>query len=118
MAACLIGPDDLAQLLIVLCGTYLVDVVPGKLRLIATHLPGPAVCSVLPCLPDGLVRVVVDPEKPNAYAHTRAMVRQWFESYLAAEITPAGTVNIVRQRAPHHDRLEPLPLTLIGETAL
>ena len=117
VSACLLGPDELAQILVVLCGRYLVDVIPGKLRLIATSLPGPAVCAVLPCLSDGTVRVVVDPEKPNAYAHTRTMLREWFESYLAPEISPQGSVSIVRQRAPRHDRLTPLPVALVPETA-
>lgn len=112
-----IGPDELTQLLAMLCGRYLVDGPNGRVRLIVDRLPGDAVSAILPALPDGKVRVVLDTSKPNAYAHGRAMLREWWESYLQAEVTPDGHVEIVRQRAPVEDSFVPVPLHMEQEPA-
>ncbi len=44
-----------------------------RLRLLTSSYPDPLVCTVLPPLGDGLLRVGVDPTKPAAMTHLRAM---------------------------------------------
>lgn len=90
--------DDLEHAFAALTGEYTIDV--GPIRLIGASLPGKVVCAILPPLGDGIVRVVHDLDKPNAVAHTRAMLKDWWESYSVPVAFPDGTVELVRQACP------------------
>lgn len=45
------------------------------LKLMRRGLPDHAVCAILPMLADGLLRVVYDPDKPDALEHVSEMLR-------------------------------------------
>lgn len=69
--------DQMQSLLATLSAPMLVARYGTKLRVIATSLPGKAVCAVLRSAEDGVMRVVYDPEKPHAAWHTYSMLRTW-----------------------------------------
>ena len=48
----------------------------GEVLLLFRDLSYPAVCAILPDLGDGVLRIVVDPSKPNALEHVRLMVNE------------------------------------------
>lgn len=98
--------DDITQTLAALCGTYALDV-GQTVRAIGVSLPGKAVCAILPDIGDGITRIVLDLDKPHALAHTRAMIREWWES---------TTVETAHQFPPTPRRhpQEPLALAIAG----
>lgn len=91
---------QIAELLDTLCGSYDVTLGCGELRLLARSLPGNAVCAILPDTGDGVFRVVYDTAKPNAFQHTQAMLRDWWESFAEPEVFPDGTVELVGRICP------------------
>ena len=96
---------DLAAIqavLTALCGSYDVelDAMEFKVRLLARMLPGGAVCSILPDLGDGVLRIVYDVSKPNAFMHTQAMIRQWWEHLRQPVAFPDGTVEMLSLPCP------------------
>ena len=115
MLASLITGADLDELLSALCGLYLLEVAAGRIRIITRPLPGPAVSSILPCVGDGILRVVFDPEKPNAYAHTRQMLREWWQSFQVPEVGPDGEVALTPMALPQeHAERKPYPLAALA----
>lgn len=70
--------DQMQALLTTLSSTFAADI-GSNLRLIGSALPGKAVCAILKPTGDGITRVVYDPNKPNAMAHTHEMVQGWWE---------------------------------------
>lgn len=70
--------EQMRALLTTLTPTFAANFGTG-LRLIGATLPGKAVCAILRPAGDGVTRIVYDPNKPNAMAHTHAMVLGWWE---------------------------------------
>lgn len=57
------------------------DIIDQDFQLLARQLVDPAaICAILPAMPDGVLRVVYDPAKPNVADHIRAMVCEWWAS--------------------------------------
>lgn len=97
----ILDPDNLAQLLAALDARFVVLFSSGAIRVLGGDLSDtPAVCAILPTQPDGVLRIVYDPNKTNALAHTRAMLAEWWESYAEPEVFPDGTVEFLRPPCP------------------
>jgi hypothetical protein len=92
--------EDVQSILTTLCGSYDVDLGFGRIRLLARPLPGVAVCSILPDLGDGVLRLVYDIAKPNSFAHVQSMVREWWESFQEPVAFPDGSVELLRLPCP------------------
>lgn len=95
-----LSAEQIGDLLDALCGSYDVSFPFGELRLLSRSLPGKAVAAVLPDVGDGVLRVVYDTSKPNAFGHTQAMIREWWESYREPVAFPDGTVELLNRVLP------------------
>jgi hypothetical protein len=93
-------PEHLTDLLIALDSRFVVEFAGGAIRVIGRNLPNQAVCAILPPQPDGVLRLVYDPNKPNALEHTRTMLAEWWESFAEPVAFPDGTVELVRSPCP------------------
>lgn len=93
-------PEHLAEVLAALDSRFVAQFAGGAIRVLGRTLPGAAVCAILPGQPDQVLRVVYDPNKPNALSHTRAMLEQWWESYAEPVAFPDGSVELVRPPCP------------------
>jgi hypothetical protein len=47
-----------------------------------------------------VLRIVYDPNKPNALCHTSAMLAGWWESFAEPVAFPDGSVELVPQPCP------------------
>jgi hypothetical protein len=92
--------EDVQSILTTLCGSYDVDLGFGRIRLLARALPGGAVCSILPDLGDGVLRLVYDIAKPNSFQHVQSMVRDWWGSFQEPVAFPDGSVELVQLPCP------------------
>lgn len=72
--------DQMQNLLSTLTAPTYVAQYGDGVRVIATALPGKAVCAILKPAEDGIMRIVYDPEKPHAVRHTHSMLRSWWRS--------------------------------------
>ena len=99
-----LGPGEVQEILRLFSGSYDLDLPPGHVRLLGRSLPGKAVCAILPDIGDGVLRVVYDANKPNAFAHVQAMVREWWESYQEPIVLPNGVVAVVPRICPLAER--------------
>lgn len=104
--------SQVGELLDALCGSYDVDLPCGRVRLLARFLPGKAVSAILPDLGDGLLRLVYDTSKPNAFQHTQAMIREWWQSFRDPEVFPDGTVELVERVVPE-PRVGPVRILIL-----
>jgi hypothetical protein len=95
-----LAPEDLTELLAALDSRFIVQFAGGAIRVIGRSLPGDAVCAILPALPDDVLRIVYDPNKPNALCHTRAMLEEWWESYAEPVAFPDGSVEFLSLPCP------------------
>lgn len=94
-------PEHLSDLLAALDSRFVVLFAGGAVRVLGRDLSGtPAVCAILPAQPDNVLRIVYDPNKPNALCHTRAMLEEWWESYAEPEVFPDGTVEFLPALCP------------------
>lgn len=82
--------EQMQALLTTLSATFAADIGP-QVRLIGATLPGKAVCAILSTVGDGVMRVVYDPNKQNAMAHTYAMLQGWWERSQPDPCPPAQT---------------------------
>jgi len=98
-----LNSDDVQAVLTALCGSYDTQVGNCKIRLLARWLPAGAVCSILPDLGDGILRIVYDLSKPNAFRHAQAMVGEWWESLRQPVAFPDGTVEMLNLPSPRPD---------------
>jgi hypothetical protein len=57
----------------------------GFLELRCRPLGGRAVCAAMAV--DGVLWVVIDPDKPNAVGHAREMLEEWRTSHLQPTVT-------------------------------
>lgn len=104
-----LSPLVVQEILRTFCGTYDVDLQGGRVRLLGRSLPGKAVCAILPDAGDGVLRLVYDANKPNAFAHAQAMVREWWLSDLEPIVFPDGSVELINRPCPE---LEPGPVCI------
>lgn len=93
-------PEHLAELLAALDSRFVVQFAGGDIRVLGRTLPEPAVCAILPAQPDNVLRIVYDPNKPNALSHTATMLQEWWESYAEPVAFPDGSVEFVRPPCP------------------
>lgn len=93
-------PGHLAELLTALDSRFVVQFADGAIRVLGRSLPGEAVCAILPEQPDKVLRIVYDPNKPNALSHTAAMLQEWWESYTEPVAFPDGTVEFLALPCP------------------
>lgn len=93
-------PEHLSELLTALDSRFVAQFADGAIRVIGRELPDSAVCAILPPQPDKVLRIVYDPNKPNALRHTREMVEEWWESFAEPVAFPDGTVEFVRPPCP------------------
>ena len=93
-------PAHLAEVLTALDSRFVAQFAGGAIRVLSRSLPGPAVCAILPALPDNVLRIVFDANKPNALCHTRVMLKEWWESYAEPVAFPDGSVELVRPPCP------------------
>ena len=61
----------------------------GKVRLIRRRLPDSVICTLLPDLPDGILRIIIDPTKPDALAHVLLVLRDYCEEPVTRPRRPA-----------------------------
>lgn len=87
-------------ILTTLCGSYDVELEGCKVRLLARALDGDAVCSILPDIGDGVLRIVYDLAKPNAFKHTQQMVREWWATLKEPVAFPDGSVEMLNLPCP------------------
>ena len=92
--------EDLSELLVALDSRFVVQFANGAIRVLGRDLGGAAVCAMLPSQPDGVLRLVYDPNQPNALSHLRAMLEGWWESYAEPVVFPDGSVELVRPPCP------------------
>lgn len=93
--------EHLTALLTALDSRFVALFAGGMIRVLGRDLSGTAaVCAILPPQPDGALRIVYDPNKPNALSHTRAMLVEWWESFAEPEVFPDGSVELVRPPCP------------------
>lgn len=92
--------DRLGAILTALDSRFVAQFANGAIRLLGRSLPGEAVCAILPDQGDGVLRMVYDPNKPNAACHTGAMLREWWESYRVPVAFPDGSVELLPQSCP------------------
>lgn len=92
--------NHVQAVLTTLCGSYDIELADCKIRLLARALPGIAVCSILPDLGDGILRIVYDVAKPNAFQHTQQMVSDWWESFRQPVEFPDGSVEMLSLPSP------------------
>lgn len=83
-----------------LCGSYDIEVKGARVRLLARWLPGSAVCSLLPDIGDGMLRVAYDLSKPNAVLHVQALIAEWWEGQRQAVLFPDGSVEMLALPCP------------------
>lgn len=102
----------LVELLTALCGSYDVDLAGGRMRLLSRTLPGGAVCAILPDAGDGVLRLVYDTSKPNAFQHAQAMVLEHWESFREPEVFPDGSVEMIARVCPPMPR-GPVPVAVL-----
>lgn len=95
-----LSSSDVQSVLTTLCGSYDVEVGDLKVRLLARTLPGGAVCSILPDIGDGVLRVVYDLSKPNAFMHAQVMLQNWWESVRQPVTFPDGSVEMLSLPCP------------------
>ena len=95
-----LSAEDVQSLLTALCGSYDVNIGSGRVRLLARALPGGAVCSILPDIGDGILRLVYDVAKPNSFQHVQSMVRDWWESFREPVAFPDGSVEFLQLPCP------------------
>jgi hypothetical protein len=95
-----LAPEHLTELLAALDSRFVVQFAGGAIRVLGRSLPDNTVCAILPALPDGVLRIVYDPNKPNALCHTRAMLEEWWESYAEPVAFPDGSVELVSVPCP------------------
>src|SRR5690242_16237538 len=95
-----IRAEHLTDLLTALDSRFVAQFADGAIRVLGRDLPGPAVCAILPSLRDGVLRIVYDPNKPNALRHTRDMIQDWWESFAEPVAFPDGSVELVHPPCP------------------
>lgn len=95
-----LAPEHMSDLLTALDSRFVAQFAGGAIRLLGRTLPDDAVCAILPAQPDNVLRVVYDPNKPNALCHTRAMLEQWWESFAEPVAFPDGSVELVPVPCP------------------
>lgn len=96
-----LAPEHLAELLTALDSRFVAQFAGGTIRVLGRDLSDvPAVCAILPAQPDGILRIVYDPNKPNALCHTRAMLEAWWESFAEPVAFPDGSVELVAMPCP------------------
>lgn len=94
-------PEHLAELLAALDSRFVVQFANGAVRVLGRDLGDtPAVCAILPAQPDNILRMVYDPNKPNALCHMRAMIEEWWESFAEPVAFPDGSVELVQAPCP------------------
>jgi len=91
---------NVQAVLTTLCGSYDVDIEGCRIRLLTRWLPGDAVCSILPDLGDGILRIIYDTGKPNAFRHAQQMVREWWEGIREPVAFPDGSVEMLNLPSP------------------
>lgn len=92
-------PEDLTDLLTTLDSRFVAEFANGAVLLLGRDLDG-AVCALVPDLGDGVLRIVYDPNQPNALLHVQTMMAQWWESYAEPVAFPDGTVELIRPPCP------------------
>jgi hypothetical protein len=91
-----LNPEDLTGLLTALDSRFVAQFAGGAIRVLGRDLSDtPGVCAILPAQPDNVLRIVYDPNKPNALCHTRAMLEEWWESYAEPVVFPDGSVELL-----------------------
>lgn len=96
-----LNPQHMTELLTTLDSRFVAQFAGGAIRLLGRDLSDtPAVCAILPARPDNVLRIVYDPNKPNAMHHTRAMLEEWWESFAEPVAFPDGTVEFVPAPCP------------------
>lgn len=95
-----LSAESVQALLTTLCGEYDVDFGCGTVRLLGRSLPGNAVCSILPDIGDGVLRLVYDVSKPNVFQHMQEMVRAWWADFREPVAFPDGSVELLSLPCP------------------
>jgi hypothetical protein len=96
-----LNPEDLTGLLTALDSRFVAQFAGGAIRVLGRDLSDtPAVCAILPARPDNVLRIVYDPNKPNALCHTRAMLEEWWASFAEPEVFPDGSVELLSPPLP------------------
>ena len=106
---------EIHALLSALCGNYDAELPGGRIKLLARSLGGKAVSAILPGIGDGVLRIAYDLNKPNAFAHAQAMIRDHWESYAEPVAFPDGTVEMLSRVCPEPEA-GPVRVTVHPET--
>jgi hypothetical protein len=97
-------PDHLAELIAALSGQYRFQLCGGRIHAVVHELPGTAVASIS-TMPDGTLLVIYDLRKPDAMAHLRDLLRQWWTSTVEPVAYPDGSVELQSRALPRVDLL-------------
>lgn len=91
--------EHLAELLGALSGHYHSNLCDGRVRSVARDLPGAAVAVVCPPV-NGVILVICDLRKPDAMAHLRDLLREWWTSCSEPILFPDGTIELSARALP------------------
>lgn len=85
--------SSLDELAAALSGSYSTTLCGGQVRILCRPLPGRAVCAAQRA--NGVLYVVVDLAKPDAFREARQMLSEWRAEFLEPYVTSEGCVELI-----------------------